>query len=243
MSLEILISGAGGTVGRALLELIEHDDHFRVAGVATRERFFEPDIDADVIIDFSHPRFLDQVVAYAVRRQLPLVTGTTGLAEDQLDHLRQAGERIAVCHAANFSRGVTVLQHLVERAAGMLGSGFDVEISEIHHRRKLDAPSGTALSLGRVVAQARGLEVEGHAVFDRSDRRAARDSREIGYQVTRGGDVVGEHTVYFLADGERLELTHRATDRRIFARGALQAASSIINRPAGMVDFADLLLQ
>ncbi len=242
MSLEILISGANGTIGRALVQLIDEDDHYRVADRATRQKFFEPDIDADVIIDFSNPDFLDRILAYAVRRHLPLVIGTTGLNQQQSESIRQASQRIAICHAANFSRGVTVLSHLADQAARMLGSGFDVEIGEMHHRRKLDAPSGTALALGKVIAGARGAEHDDRAVFDRSQRRHAREHAEIGYQAVRGGDVVGEHTVFFLADGERVELTHRATDRRIFARGALQAAARIIDRPPGLVEFADLLL-
>lgn len=243
MSLEILVSGASGTVGQTLIELIESDDHYRLAGLATRQQFFEPDIDADVLIDFSHPDFLDQVLNYAVRRHLPMVIGTTGLSDKSMQQIHQASHHIAICQAANFSRGVTVLSHLVARATNMLGPAFDVEISEIHHRRKLDAPSGTALTLGQAVAEARELEHDDHAVFDRSDRRLARDRQEIGYQATRGGDVVGEHTVYFLADGERIELTHRATDRMIFARGALHAAARIIDCEPGMIEFTDLLLQ
>jgi 4-hydroxy-tetrahydrodipicolinate reductase len=243
MSHEILISGASGTVGQALIELIEIDNHFRVAGLATREKFFEPDVDADVIIDFSHPGFLGRVLAYALRRGLPLIIGTTDLSDGQLESIRQASQRIAICHAANFSRGVTVLSHLVAQASRMLGPSFDIEISEMHHRRKLDAPSGTALALGHAAARSRGLVHADNAVFDRTERRVARDSQEIGYQVARGGDVVGEHTVYFMSDGERVELTHRATNRMVFARGALQAAARIIDQPPGMIEFADLLIE
>ena len=243
MSLEILISGASGTVGRALIELIERDDHYRLAGLASSQQFFEPDTEADVIIDFSHPDLLEHTLAYAVRRSIPLISGTTGLNDALRQKLDDASDVIPVCRAANFSRGVTVLSHLAAQAARMLGPTFDIEISEIHHRRKLDAPSGTALALGQVVAEARGLVHGDNAVFDRSSRRTARDHLEIGYQSTRGGDVVGEHTVYFLADGERLELTHRATDRMIFARGALQAATQIIDCEPGTIEFADLLLR
>ncbi len=242
MSLQILLSGASGAVGRVIGEVVEADSHFLIAGEATREQFFEPDAEADVIIDFSHPELLTRVLQFAVRRRLPLVTGTTGLNSGLERKLEEAAERIPVCHAANFSLGVNLLVRLAKQAARALGDGFDIEILEAHHRRKLDAPSGTARWLGEVVSKARGLDFETSAVHDRSGRRQPRHRDEIGYQAIRGGDVAGEHTVFFLADGERLELTHRSTDRQVFARGALAAASRIIDREAGMVDFADLVL-
>lgn len=242
MSLQILLSGASGAVGRVICEVIEADSHFILAGQASREQFFEPDIEADVIIDFSHPELLDRVIHFAVRRHLPLVTGTTGLNPGLQRKLEEAAEHIAVCHAANFSLGVNLLVRLASQAARALDNRFDVEILETHHRRKLDAPSGTAKWLGQAVASARGLDFEASAIHDRSNRRQARQHGEIGYQAIRGGDVAGEHTVFFLADGERLELTHRSTDRQVFARGALSAASRITDQPEGMVDFADLVL-
>jgi 4-hydroxy-tetrahydrodipicolinate reductase len=242
MSLQILLSGASGAVGRVIGELIETENHFLIAGKASRQHFFEPDVEADVIIDFSHPELLTRVIPFAVRRRLPLVTGTTGLNRRLERNLEEAAEHIPVCHAANFSLGVNLLVRLAGQAARALGQGFEIEILETHHRRKLDAPSGTAKWLGEVVSKARGLDFEASAVHDRSNRRQPRERGEIGYQAIRGGDVAGEHTVFFLADGERLELTHRSTDRQVFARGALEAASRITERKAGMVDFADLVL-
>jgi 4-hydroxy-tetrahydrodipicolinate reductase len=242
MSFQILLSGASGAVGRTIVELIDGDSHLQLAGEASRQQFFEPDVEADVIIDFSHPALLDQVIQFAVRRRLPLVTGTTGL-DERLEHrLREAAEHIPVCHAANFSLGVNLLARLAGQAARALGEDYDIEILETHHRRKLDAPSGTARWLGQVVSEARGLDFEQSAVHDRSNRRQPRGGSEIGYQAIRGGDVAGEHTVFYLADGERLELTHRSTDRRVFARGALLAAARITDQPPGMLDFADLVL-
>jgi 4-hydroxy-tetrahydrodipicolinate reductase len=242
MSLQILLSGATGAVGRTIAELIESDDHYLLAGQASRRQFFEPDVEADVIIDFSHPELLNQVLSFAVRREIPLIIGTTGLDQGLQRQIEQAAEKVPVCQAANFSLGVNLLVQLASRAAGTLGKEYDIEILEAHHRRKLDAPSGTAKWLGQAVSAARGLDFEDSATHDRSTRRQARNPDEIGYHCVRGGDIAGEHTVYFLADGERLELSHRATDRRVFARGALVAASRIVESRPGMIDFADLVL-
>lgn len=243
MSLQVLVSGATGAVGRTILEAIESDEHLAVAGQATSRSFFEPDVDADVIIDFSHPDLLERVVQFARRRRIPLVTGTTALDDRHQREIYEAAEHVAVCQAANFSVGVNLLVQLAARATRALGEDFDIEILEAHHRRKLDAPSGTALWLGETVAAAQGRKLADLAVNDRSDRRQARPPGEIGFQAIRGGDVAGEHTVYFLAEGERLELTHRASDRRVFARGALLAARRIIDESAGLFDFADLVLK
>jgi len=242
MSLQILVSGASGAVGRTIIEVIESDEHLAVAGVASRGSFFEPDVEADVIVDFSHPELLERVMHFAARRHIPLVTGTTALGEQLQQELEAAARQVAICQAANFSIGVNLLVRLAAQATRALGKEFDIEILEAHHRRKLDAPSGTALWLGQAVAGARGHSLDRLAVHDRSRQRQARKPGEIGFQAIRGGDVAGEHTVFFLADGERVELTHRASDRRVFARGALLAARRIIDRPAGLVDFSELVL-
>lgn len=243
MSLQILVSGATGAVGRTILEVIESDEHLAVAGEATSRRFFEPDVDADVIIDFSHPDLLERVVHFAGRRRIPLVTGTTALNDRLQRAIYETAEQVAVCQAANFSVGVNLLVRLAAEATRALGEDFDIEIFEAHHRRKLDAPSGTALWLGKAVAEARERKLDDLAVHDRSMHHRARTGGEIGFQSIRGGDVAGEHTVFFLAEGERLELAHRATDRRVFARGALLAARRIIDEPAGLFDFTDLVLK
>lgn len=242
MSFEILLSGATGTTSQALVSLVERDPRFHIMGRASSEMFFEPDIEADVIIDFSHPELLVRTLAFAVRRHLPLIIGTTGIGPDLEKQIEQAAESIAICRAANFSLGITLLNRLVAEAAAVLDESFDIEISEIHHRRKLDAPSGTALLLGATVAAARSQEFDLHAIFDRSEQRRQRVPGEIGLQALRGGDVPGEHTVFFFGDGERLELTHRASDRSIFARGALLAAQRIVSQPPGLVEFSDLVI-
>lgn len=242
MAFEILLSGATGAVGRTIAGMIESDDHLSLAGRASRESFFEPDVDADVIVDFSHPELLDRVIGFATRHRLPLVTGTTGLARDLEARLREAAQSIPVCQAANFSVGVNLLVSLARQAAAALDEDFDIEVVETHHRRKLDAPSGTALWLGRSVAEARDRSLARSAVHDRSQEMRRRERGEIGFHALRGGDVAGEHTVHFLGDGERIELTHRSSDRRVFARGALAAARRLVDRDNGFYDFAELVL-
>jgi len=242
MNIDVLLSGATGTTGRALMAYIDRDEQVQLAGTAARDHFFEPDAEADVVIDFSHPALLERVLNYAHRRKLPLVIGTTGLPAELAGQILRCADDIPICQAANFSLGVNLMMRLAGRAAAMLGDDFDIEISEIHHRRKLDAPSGTALALGATVARARGADADDAAVFDRTRHRIPRSKSEIGYQAVRGGDVVGEHTVYFLGDGERLEMTHRATRREVFARGALLAARKLMDRPPGVYEFADLVL-
>lgn len=240
--MRILLSGSSGVIGRHVVELIAADQALSLVGEADRESFFEPSLSADVLIDFSHPQLTLRSLEFAASRGIPAVIGTTGLDGDGLRMIEAAAERVPVCLAANFSLGVNMLLSLAARTAAALGPEYEIEISEIHHRRKLDAPSGTALALGQAVAAARAQLLDEVRVDDRSQHRVARQPQQIGFQAVRGGDVAGEHTVYFLADGERLELTHRATDRRIFARGALLAAKKIIGRAPGRVDFASLVL-
>jgi 4-hydroxy-tetrahydrodipicolinate reductase len=241
MSVGILLSGASGTVGRSLIEVAEDNSRFQIIDKATSEQFFEADAEGDIVIDFSHPRLLERSLAYAVRHHIPLITGTTGLDDELQARLHEAAKTIPVCTAANFSLGVNLLLRLAVDAARVLDESFDIEVAEIHHRRKIDAPSGTALALAHALAEARNLDPRHALVKDRTRHRIPRSNGEIGMPVVRGGDVAGEHTVYFLGDGERLELTHRASDRRIFARGALLAATRMLDRPAGMVEFFDLV--
>lgn len=237
----ILVSGATGTIGRLVVEAIRHDQRFDLAGEAGRNRFFDSHANADVIIDFSHAELLEKTLAFALEHRIPLVTGTTALDGELLQRIRAAAEKIPVCVAANFSLGINVLAHLVDKAAQALGPDFDIEIVEAHHRRKLDAPSGTALWLGEAAAGARAQDLDEVAVHDRHRRHAQRPAGEIGFHAIRGGDVVGDHTVHFMADGERLELTHRAADRRLYAQGALRAAQEIRHCGPGLVEFPDLL--
>lgn len=195
---------------------------------------------AAVAIDFSRPQALPEHLAACVAARVPVLVGMTGLTEPARAALEDAAARIAVLVAPNTSLGVAVLARLVALATHALGQA-DVEISEVHHRAKLDAPSGTALALGEVVAQARGAALQELAVRDRAAQRGPRAPASIGFSSLRLGDVVGEHTVMLALPGERLELTHRAQDRMIFARGALEAARWLIGRPAGRYSMADVL--
>lgn len=233
-AIRLLIHGSSGRMGQALLRLAaEHNDLDVVAAVSNRppaQRVVEGVacfaaselsgvLEFDVAVDFSLAAGFDPVLALCVQRGAALVSGTTGLAPAQRDALERAAERIPVLSAANFSLGVAVLEELVERAASAL-QGWDCDIVESHHVHKLDAPSGTALALGACAEQG---------------------GAQPRYASLRAGDIVGEHTVQFTARGERIELIHRATNRDIFARGALQAAVWLAGRGAGRYRLRDLL--
>jgi 4-hydroxy-tetrahydrodipicolinate reductase len=195
---------------------------------------------ARVAADFSLPLGVADHVRECRARGVPLLVGTTGLDAATRDALAAAARDIPVLIAPNTSLGVAVLNHLAGIAAGALGEGYEVEIAEAHHRMKRDAPSGTALALGDAVARARGKDLDSLAVYGRGGS-GARKAGSIGFSVVRAGDIVGEHTVLLAGEGERLELTHRATDRMVFARGALRAAAWLIGRPAGTYGMADVL--
>ncbi len=195
--------------------------------------------DAAVAVDFSSPGGVADNARACAEAGVALLVGTTGLDAAARAALALAAARIAILIAPNTSVGANVLLSLVSQATAALGADFDIEISELHHRLKRDAPSGTALALGEAAAAARGRPLAEVAVHDRHGSFAPRDPGSIGFSVQRGGDVVGEHTVTFAAAGERLELTHRATDRMTFARGALRAARWLRGRPAGLYDMRD----
>lgn len=201
----------------------------------------DPDIPVDAVIDFSTPDALDTPLSIALERRVALVCGTTGLSPEQMEQLKDAASRIPVLWSANFSLGVALLKRMAALAAAQLGPEFDVEILEIHHRHKKDAPSGTALSLGRAVADARRHAFEDVARYARQGLTEVRAPNEIGFAVMRAADVVGEHTVMFASDGERLELTHRANSRSIFASGAVRSAIWLAGQGAGWYDIADVL--
>jgi len=196
---------------------------------------------AAVAIDFSLPEAVAANARACALAKVPLLVGTTGLDAATRAALEAAAAVIPVVIAPNTSIGVTVAARLVKLATQGLGSAYDVEISEAHHRMKRDAPSGTALALGEVVARARGQTLEEAAVFDRHSRFEPRAPGSIGFAVVRAGDIVGEHTVTFATAGERVEITHRATDRITFARGALRAAGWLVGRPRGLYSMDDVL--
>jgi 4-hydroxy-tetrahydrodipicolinate reductase len=196
---------------------------------------------AAVAVDFSLAGCVASNALACAQAGVPLLVCATGFDEGTRAQLAQAAAVIPILIAPNTSVGVAVVADLVARATRALGTDYDVEVSEAHHRMKRDAPSGTALALGEAVAGARGRSLAEVAVFDRHGRLEPRGTGEIGFAVVRAGDIVGEHTVSFAVAGERVEITHRATDRAVFARGALRAAEWLAGRPPGLYRMADVL--
>jgi len=196
---------------------------------------------AAVAVDFSLPQCVAANAGACVAAGVPLLVGATGFDAAVRKSLESAAAVIPVLIAPNTSIGVNVVARLVRLATLALGKGYEVEISEAHHRMKRDAPSGTALALGKIVAHARGRRLEDVAVFERHGDLRPRGSEDIGFAVLRAGDIVGEHTVTFAVDGERVEIAHRATDRITFARGALRAAGWLCGRPPGLYTMNDVL--
>jgi 4-hydroxy-tetrahydrodipicolinate reductase len=242
--MRIGITGAAGRMGRAIIEAAEAAGAMIAGGVDRDGPVIGTHRDAtalasacDVLIDFSVPDALAGHLDAARAAGCALVIGTTGLGPDHHALLEAAAQDTAVLQAANTSLGVNLLTALVEQAAGRLGPDWDVEIVEMHHRHKTDAPSGTALLLGQAAARGRGVDL-GTPDLDRNGRRI---EGAIGFASLRGGSVAGDHMVVLAAEGERIELGHRAESRAIFARGALKAALWLAGKPAGRYDMRDVL--
>ncbi len=263
MTTKIAIHGAAGRMGRSIARvLLEDPNATLVAGVDRAEAAgqdlgvlaglarcgvgVETDAaagfaKADVVIDFSLPAATKGVMELAARAGVPVVVGTTGVDAEGRAAIDAFAKTQPVVFAPNYSQGVVALFHLAARAAALLGDGFDAEIVEMHHKLKVDSPSGTAAKLAEVVAEAKGLSIAEHAVYGREGQVGARPQREIAVLALRGGDVVGEHTLYLQGMGERIELTHRATDRGIFARGAVRAAHWVKGKKPGVYDMFDVM--
>ena len=222
--------GATGRMGRAITE-----------AAAARRDVTVGWGKADVFVDFSVPEALEKHLAEAAGAGKPIVIGTTGLTEDHQRLIDQASARIAVLQAANTSLGVNLLAHLVRQTAARLGADWDIEILEMHHRHKVDAPSGTALLLGRSAAEGRGVDLAAVSDRGRDGITGPREAGHIGFAALRGGSVAGDHQVIFAAEGERIELGHRAEGRAVFARGAIEAALWLKDKPAGRYHMADVL--
>lgn len=252
------VAGAGGRMGSLVLAALRAEKDFAVAGAFERADSehvgreaggvrIAPAIEgalergADVLIDFTAPVASLHHAKVCASRGVALVIGTTGFSGAQKEELGASAARIPVLLAPNMSVGVNVLFRLVAEAARALGPAYEVEIVEMHHRMKRDAPSGTALRLAEVAAQALGYDGKDALVCERHGDTGARKPGTIGVQALRGGDVVGDHTVHFLADGERLELTHRASSRDNFVRGALRAARWLAGKRPGFYDMQDVL--
>ena len=257
--LRVAINGASGRMGGALLGLLQDDARFElihavVAAGSDRDGLpvhpgnsalryshgWEAAPPLDVVIDFSSPVALACALDHCLARGVALVSGTTGIGAPLEQQLNDACSRLPVLRAANFSLGIVVLTRLLHEAAAAL-PGWDLEIIEAHHSRKRDAPSGTALALGRVAAAARQTSLDTAAIYGRVGQTGERPEGSIGFATIRGGDIVGEHTAMLIGSGERLELTHRAMDRSIFARGALHAAQWLASRGPGHWQLDDVL--
>jgi len=255
----VAIAGASGRMGRALTALLEGHPRLRLAACLERpghpwlaDPAAAPGVPVTddpaaalagvrAVVDFTAPAASIAIAAAAARCGAVHVIGTTGFSEAELAELRAAGQGAVTIRAGNMSLGVNLLVQLARRVAAALGPEFDVEILEAHHRAKVDAPSGTALMLGEAVAEGRGLALRDHAVFAREGLTGARPEGAIGFAALRGGDIVGEHDVLFAGPGERVVLRHVATDRTIFARGALKAAEWGLGRAPGQYSMADVL--
>jgi len=247
----LLVVGACGRMGERVRAALAGEPSLRLAaaleapghpqlgrelapGVTLRDDVKAALAACDVAIDFSHPSVSLAVLRAAAEAGVAYVMGTTGLSGDERAELAQAGRRIPVLHAPNFSVSVNVLVWLVREAARRLGPGYDAEILELHHAQKRDAPSGTALRLAEAIAEGRGHPLEGHLVLERAGETGVRPPGAIGIQALRAGDAAGDHSVLFAGEGERLELSHRSQTRDHFARGAVRAAAWLAGRPPGL---------
>lgn len=254
--MKIAILGASGRMGRLLVQEVLSAGHSLSAAVVSPQSqhlgkpaaegvTYSADLDAafagcDVAIDFALPAATARHAQLAAQYKKPLVIGTTGFDAATQSAIDAAAKSVAVLQSANMSLGVTLLTALVEQAAARLGDDFDIEIFEAHHRHKADAPSGTALLLGRAAAKGRGVDPATH-ISPPYPPHGTREKGKIGMSVFRGGDVVGEHSVTFAGAGERVELAHKASDRAIFARGAVRAAAWLAAKPAGLYSLRDML--
>lgn len=263
-TLNIAIAGAAGRMGRALVEAVLRSPDLKLAGAL--ELKGSPDIGKDagelvgsscgvkigdaaahviprggVLVDFTRPEGTLANLAACRKQGANVVIGTTGFSAAQKKEIADAARDIAVVMSPNFSVGVNVAFRLLDVAARSLGKGYDVEIAEAHHRHKVDAPSGTALRMGEVVAQALGRDLKRDAVYGREGVTGERKDNTIGFATVRGGDLVGEHSVMFIGTGERLEISHRASSRANFAHGALRAARFVASKKNGLYDMADVL--
>jgi 4-hydroxy-tetrahydrodipicolinate reductase len=235
------VHGGNGRLGQAIIRIAMASGDYEVSISGRKEDFSEQDAAWDVAIDVSQPQGSVAVATHCAAYGIPLVIGTTGHSSDQLDKLRAKSVRIAMLLTPNFSVGVNLLFWLTERTSEILGPEFDAEIVELHHRLKKDSPSGTAKRLGEIIAKTRLLEYGKAARHGREGLVGERKNSEIGVHAVRGGDIVGEHTVYFAGAGERIELTQRASSRDTFAKGALRAAGWLIGKPAGWYEMQDVL--
>lgn len=246
----IILCGANGKMGRVITRLCEEDSECKiVAGIDINDYcenaypvFTDPakcDVDADVIIDFSHPSAFEGIFEFANKRNIPIIEATTGLSKEQRAALSEYSKTLPVFFSANMSLGINLLINLAKRAASVLENNFDIEIIEKHHNQKIDAPSGTALAIADALSET--LKNPPEYVYDRHSVRKKRAANEIGIHSLRGGSIVGEHEVIFAGLDEVITLGHQATSKEVFAVGSINAAKFMKGKPAGMYDMNDLI--
>lgn len=240
MSLKLAIVGAKGRMGQALIAAANEAGHTVVAPLDAGDDLAAGIAKADAVIDFSFHKVTAEVIALAVAGNKPLVIGTTGHSPEVKQQLLSEAAKTVCIWSGNYSVGVNLLFALTRKASSILGSDYDAEVVEMHHRFKKDAPSGTAERLLEIILEERKLTRDALR-HGREGITGERTSTEVGIHALRGGDVVGDHTVMFAALGERVELTHKASDRGIFARGAVRAAAWAAGKPAGVYDMQDVL--
>lgn len=248
------VFGANGRVGKLIIDDLKVTDNISLSSVFVRDSLnfsIDPSVlvstnmksflnACDIVIDFSLPEACESLLEAAIQTPKPLVIGTTGLSAHQLNLLKQASENMPILYATNMSLGVALLNKLVYQASAAL-EGFDIEIVEMHHKHKKDAPSGTALTLGESAAAGRGLNLDKVRISGRDGNIGERTKDEIAVMALRGGDIVGRHTVGFYNDGEFIELNHTATSRNTFSKGAIRAASWLADKEAGLYSISDCL--
>lgn len=247
--MRILLCGANGKMGKVVYECASAFENTDVvAGVdpygensnfPLYRSFDEVNTKADVIIDFSHPALLSSMLKYATENKIPAVVATTGLDENGLNLIKEASKEIPVFFTANMSLGVNLISELAKKAAAVLSPDFDIEIVEMHHNQKIDAPSGTALLLADEISSA--LENEPVYEFDRHSKRMKRSKNEIGISSVRGGTIVGEHEIIFAGTDEVIKISHSAYSKKLFANGAINAAKFIVNAKSGLYSMKDVL--
>ena len=249
--IKIIMHGCNGKMGKMITELVKNDDAAEItAGVDTYtevpnnypvfDSIEKCDVEADVVIDFSTAKAMDGLLDYCEEKKLPVVLCTTGLSDEQLARVNEISKKIPILKSANMSLGINLLLKLLKDAARVLApAGFDIELVEKHHNQKLDAPSGTALAIADSVNDALGGEYT--YIYDRSQVRKKRDSKEIGISAVRGGTIVGEHEVIFAGTDEVIEFKHTAYSRSVFGKGAIEAAKFLAGKEAGMYDMSDVI--
>lgn len=247
--MRILLCGANGKMGKVVYECASAFENTDVvAGVdpygendnfPVYRSFDDVDTKADVIIDFSHPALLSSMLKFATENKIPAVVATTGLDENGLNLIKEASKEIPVFFTANMSLGVNLISELAKKAAAVLSPDFDIEIVEMHHNQKIDAPSGTALLLADEISSV--LENEPVYEFDRHSKRMKRSKNEIGISSVRGGTIVGEHEIIFAGTDEVIKISHSAYSKKLFANGAINAAKFIVNAQSGLYSMKDVL--